>query len=204
MGDFGKTQLPCVMLRGTGGNMIASDNGLAAFCFALNSLILRYSKGGMGTGTIWDQVVYDRIVRFQNRYVASEIQVMRTGKPYLKPHLEKLESLLLPNPADLIPAPTVIRIDDKPIVLDTGTLNLDYLIHQEFSQYPKSMPGGEATMKYKVNKEGRVTAVQFVQGNSQMQKGLEQALAKPGYRPFLVRGEPVEVEATQKFVYELH
>jgi len=45
--------------------------------------------------------------------------------------------------------------------------------------------------------------VQFVEGNSQMQKGLEEALKKFVYRPFLVRGEPVEVEVKQKFVYEI-
>jgi TonB family protein len=72
-------------------------------------------------------------------------------------------------------------------------------------QYPKSIrpPGGEAVVEYRINKEGRVTAVQFVEGNSQMQKGLEEALKKFVYRPFLVRGEPVEVEVKQKFVYEI-
>jgi len=59
-------------------------------------------------------------------------------------------------------------------------------------------------MKYKINKDGRVTEAQFVEGNSQMQKGLEQALRKFVYRPFLVRGEPVEVDVTQKFIYEVH
>jgi len=206
MRDFGKTQLPCVMLRGTGGNMIVSDNGLAAFCFEPNSLILRYSKGGMAPGTVWDQIGYDKIVRFQNRYVANEIQVMRGGKPYLKLHLKKLESISQPNSADFTAPPTATRIDDKPIVLDNGMLNLDYLVHQELPQYPKSIrpPGGEAVMKYKINKDGRVTEAQFVEGNSQMQKGLEQALRKFVYRPFLVRGEPVEVDVTQKFIYEVH
>jgi len=175
MRDFGKVQLPCVMLRGTGGNMVVSDNGLAAFCFEPNSLMLRYSKGGMASGTVWHQIVYDRIVRFQGRYVAGDIQVMRGGKPFLKLHLEKLESIPSPNPTDFIPPPTAVAIDNKPIVANSGVLILDYLAHQELPQYPKSIrpPGGEATVEYRINKEGRVTTVRFVEGNSQMQKGLE-------------------------------
>jgi hypothetical protein len=81
MRDFGKVQLPCVMLRGTDGHMLVSDNGLAAFCFEPNSLMLRYSKGGMAPGTVWDQIAYDRIVRFQGRYVAGDIQVTRVENP---------------------------------------------------------------------------------------------------------------------------
>jgi hypothetical protein len=206
MRDFGKVQLPCVMLRSTSGNMVNSDSGLAAFCFEPNSLILRYSKGGMASGTIWDQIVYDKIVRFQGRYVASDVQVKRGGKQFLKLHLESLEPISQPNPADLIPPPTATVVDANPIPVDGRVLTLDYLIHQEFPQYPKSIrpPGGEAVMTYKINKEGRVEAMQFLEGNSQMQKGLEQALKKFVYRPFLVRGEPVDVEVKQKFVYEVH
>ena len=91
--DFGKVQLPCVLLRGTGGGMIVSDNGLAGFCFERDSLMLRYSKGGMALGTVWDQIAYDKIVRFQGRYIAGDVRVMRGGKSYLKLHLEKLEPI---------------------------------------------------------------------------------------------------------------
>jgi hypothetical protein len=203
MREFGKVQLPCVILRATTGNMTISDNGLAAFCFEPNSLILRYSKGGMAPGTVWDQIEYNRIVRFQGRYIASDVQVVRGGKPFLKLHLEKLESITQPIPQNFTPPSTATVIDVNQISVDGRVLTLDYLIHEELPQYPGSIraPGAEATMKYKINKEGRVEAMQFVEGNSQMQKGLEQALKKFVYRPFFVRGEPVELHVTQKFVY---
>jgi hypothetical protein len=59
-------------------------------------------------------------------------------------------------------------------------------------------------MKYRINKDGHVTAVQFVEGTTEMQKGLEESLKKFVYRPFLLRGEPVEIEVKQKFIYEVH
>ena len=204
--DFGKVKLPCVMLRRPEtGYMTVAGGARAGFCFEPDSLILRYSKGGMGRSTIWDQTLYSRIMQFQDRYVAGDVEVTQGGKPYLKLHLEKLESIPSPNPTDFIPPPTAVAIDSKPIIPDSRVLMLDYLVHQELPQYPKSIrpPGGEAVVEYRINKEGRVTAVQFVEGNSQMQKGLEEALKKFVYRPFLVRGEPVEVEVKQKFVYEI-
>jgi len=204
--DFGKVKLPCVMLRRPEtGYMTVAGGARAGFCFEPDSLILRYSKGGMGRSTIWDQTLYSRIMQFQDRYVAGDVEVTQGGKPYLKLHLEKLESIPSPNPTDFIPPPTAVAIDSKPIIPDSRVLMLDYLVHEELPQYPKSIrpPGGEAVVEYRINKEGRVTAVQFVEGNSQMQKGLEEALKKFVYRPFLVRGEPVEVEVKQKFVYEI-
>jgi hypothetical protein len=37
-----------------------------------------------------------------------------------------------------------------------------------------------------------------------MKKGLEESLREYVYRPFLVLGEPVEIDVTQKFGYEIH
>jgi len=207
MRDFGKVQLPCVLLRGTGGgSRVASDNGLAAFCFEPDSLMLRYTKGGFGRITVWDQTTYDKVVRFQDRYVASDVRVMRARKLYMRLHLEKLEPITQPSATDFTPPPNAVAVDEKPITLDGGVLLLDYMLHQEMPQYPKSIhaPGGAATMKYVIGKDGRVTAVQFIEGTSEMKEGLEEALKKYVYRPFLVRGEPVEVQVIQKSVYEVH
>jgi hypothetical protein len=206
--DFGKVQLPCVLLRETGqGNMIVSDNGLAAFCFESGSLMLRYSKGGMALGTVWDQIVYEKIVRFQGRYVAGDVTVTRGGKLYLKLHREKLEPIAeFDEAVDFAPPPNSVAIDENLIRVDGRVLMLDYLVYQQIPQYPKSIkaPGGAATMKFIITKDGRVTAMQFIDGTPEMKKGIEEALIKNVYRPFLVRGEPVEVEAQQKFVYEIH
>ena len=120
----------------------------------------------MGSGTVWDQIEYDKIVQFEGRYIAREVQVTPGGKPYLKLRLEKLESIPQTSAADFTPPPTAVPVDLNVISPDNRVLLLDYLVHQEIPQYPKSIrpPGGEAVMKYKINKEGRVTAAQFVEG----------------------------------------
>ncbi len=205
--DFGKAQLPCILLRAThAGNLFISDNGLAGFCFEPDSLMLRYSKGGMAIGTTWEQIVYDKIVRFQGQYVAGDIRVMQGGKEHLDLHIEKLEPITELSDVDFTAPPGAVALDTKMITLDNRVLNLDYLVHSSLPEYPRSIrpPGGAATMKYVIGKDGRVSRIQFIEGTVEMKKGLEESLKKYVYRPFLVMGEPVEVEVTQKFGYEIH
>jgi len=204
--NFGKTQLPCVLIRSTEGLRILNDDGVAGFCFEPNSLMLRYSRGGMSPITVWDQTVYDKIVRFQDRYIAKDIRVTRGGKLYLQLNLEKLESIGQITAADFTPPPDAVPVDEKNINADPSVLLLDYSIHREMPQYPRTIraPGGEATMKFTITKDGHVSGIQFVDGTAEMRKGLEESLKNYVYRPFLVRGEPVELQVQQKFIYTIH
>jgi hypothetical protein len=205
--DFGKVQLPCILLRATNrGNLFVSDSGLAGFCFEPDSLMLRYSKGGMSVGTTWDQTVYDKIVRFQGRYIAQEVRVMQGGKNHLDLHIEKLESITELSTVDLTPPAGTVALDTKMITVDNRTLNLDYLVHNPQPHFPSSIrpPGGSATMEYVIGKDGRVSRIQFIEGTVEMKKGLEDSLKQFVYRPFLVLGEPVEIDVTQKFGYDVH
>ena len=204
MRDFGEAKVPCVLLhRSDTGEMVVPESQLAAFCFEPDSLILRYSKGGMSRITVWEQNIYDNIVRFQGRYVASDVQVSRGGKLFLKMHLEKLESIAQLSTADFTPPSSAVPIEEQLVTVDNLVMMLDYLLHEERLQLPNSLhsPGGQAVVKYVIGKAGRVTTVQFVEGTPEMQKVLDAALKKYEYRVFIVRGEPVDVQVTQKYVF---
>ena len=204
--DFGQTKLPCVELRKTGSSpfTIISPYGSPAFCFDPNSLMLRYIRGGTSPITVGNDTLYENVVRFQNRYVATEVQVMRVGKKFLEMRLKKLESISDVRPTDFAPPDSATLVPDK-ITIDSKVLLLDYLVHMEDPKYPTS-PGkrGTATVKFSIEKDGRVVNVQVIDGPPEMRKPLENALPKYVYRPFLVMGEPVEVETTQSFQYETH
>jgi outer membrane biosynthesis protein TonB len=119
--------------------------------------------------------------------------------------LQKLESID-PQAANFTPPPGAVSVDENRITIDNRVLMLDYQLHQEQPQYPPSMhpPGGAATVKFIITKDGHVSEVQFLDGTPEMKKPLEHALKKNVYRPFIVRGEPVEVEVQQKYIYEIH
>ena len=203
--QLGKAKLPCVLLRRSDmGSFMLSENVLAAFCFEPDALVLRYSKGGAGRSTIYEQAIYDKIVQLQGRYVASDVQVMQRGKLFLKMHLEKLESIGQLNMADFTPPTSASLVNEERIAADGQVLMLDYLLHEEMVQFPKSIraPGGQAVVKYLIGKDGHVTDVEFVEGTPAMQEAIEESLKKYVFRPFVVRGERVEVEAKQQFSYE--
>lgn len=83
MKQFGTVKLSSVQLRPTEThNLVISDNGLAAYCFNPDSVLLRYSSGGMASGTVWDQISYDKIVHFQGRFIASDVRVLRGDKVF--------------------------------------------------------------------------------------------------------------------------
>ncbi len=206
--DFGQTKLPCIQFRRaepSNSNMtIILPSGLAVFCFEPNSLMLRYSKGGMSATTERDENRYQKIVRFQNRYVPSEVVTTRGGKKFLEMHVEKLEMIPEVKLADFTPPPGALSIRGR-ITVDNKVLLLDYLLHEETPKYPQSNgKRGAATVKFVIRRDGRVADVQFVDGSSEMRKPLENAMQKFVYRPFVVMGEPAEVEASQSFSYETH
>jgi hypothetical protein len=203
--QLGKAKLPCVLLRRSDAGNV-SENALAAFCFEPDSLILRFSKGGYRRSTVWDQTIYEKIMELQGRYVASDVKVMRAGKLFLKMQLEKLESIAQLNTTDFTPPSNAALIGQEPIAVDGQVLMLDYLLHDEMTQFPKSIraPGGRAAVKYLIGKDGHVTDVEFVEGTAEMQGAIEESLKKYVFRPFVLRGEPVEVEAKQQFTYEIH
>jgi Gram-negative bacterial TonB protein C-terminal len=205
--QLGKTKLPCVLLRRSDmGTFMLSENVLAAFCFEPDSLILRYSKGGVGRSTRDEQTIYDKIVQLQGRYVASDVRVMRLGKLSLKMHVEKLESVGQLNMVDFTPPPNAALVKEELVVVEGRVLMLDYLLHLERFIYPQSihLPSVKAVVKYVIGKEGHVTRVEFVEGAPELQEAIEENLREYVFRPFIVRGEPVEVEATQQFVFGAH
>ena len=119
-------------------------------------------------------------------------------------HLQTLETIPDVRMADFTPSPNATLVGGK-ITIDNTVLLLDYLLHMEDPKYPHTPgKGGTASIKFLVRKDGHVANVQFVDGPPEMRKPLENALPKFTYRPFLVMGEPVDVETTQSFQYEAH
>lgn len=58
-------------------------------------------------------------------------------------------------------------------------------------------------VRYVIQKDGHVSETQWVEGMPQMGKTLEQSLRKLEFRPFVVRGEPVEAEVQENSRYDV-
>lgn len=90
---FSGYKLQCVLIE--------RDSGISdptQYCFEPDSSILRYNRGWG-----WFQTVYNRIVPFQGRNLAQEVNVTDGGKPFLKLRVETVEFISHVDDARFIP-----------------------------------------------------------------------------------------------------
>ena len=187
----GKTKLSCVIIRRR--DATVSDNGLPKYCFDPGTQVLRYTRGSG-----WDETVYNNITRFQNRSVAGDVEVTHGGKPYLIIHLAKLESLaqvddtLFAPPADS-PGPLSGRV-----IMQGGVFVNQYLISRVMPTYPRGVRG-KVNASFVVGKDGHVIEADASDGPDELRKPVEDAIRKWVFRPYLVLGQPVEVQTNIVF-----
>jgi hypothetical protein len=157
------------------------------YCFEADGSVLRYSKG-FG----WFQTVYNDIVPFQGRSLGQAVQVTDGGKPYLKLHVEKIELISQVDDADFVPPPAAIGpLGDRVSGVHPVLIKMSPL------QWPASLRSQHFTVATEVviGKDGRVVSAHGVSGPSEGYKSCEDSVRKWVFKPYLILGEPVEVEA---------
>lgn len=189
----GKTKLSCVVLRN---GRILSDNGLPKFCYEPGSTVLRYTRGRG-----WDETVYNDIFQLGDRYVARDVEVTHAGKPFLKIHLSKIETLpQLESPLFSPPADSPGPIAEPVKVPGALLIQLP-----ESRPFPPSFPRGvhgRVTITFTMDKKGHVKKASATDGPEQLRKPAEEAVRRFQFRPFLLLDKPVDVESTM--FYEIH
>jgi hypothetical protein len=179
---FSGYKLQCVMVQR---DSVISDP--TQYCFEPDSSVLRYNRG-FG----WFQTVYNRIVPFQGRSLAQEVEVTDGGKPYLKLRVETIELISSVDDADFIPPPAAIGpLGDRVSGVHPRPTKTS------FPQWPASLRSRHFTVTAEVviGKDGHVLSAHGVSGPAEGYKACEDAVRKWVFAPYLVVGKPVEVEA---------
>lgn len=181
--SFGVQALDCVLLES---QMIISSP--TQYCFEHGSSALRYTRG-----QFWFQTAYNDVVTFQGRNVAREVEVTDGGKPHLKMKVQKLETVSSVDPQDLQAPANAINLQGKRL----SGVSLTTL-HTEFPKWPSEMREQHftVTVALVVGKDGRVLSARATDGPQQAFDSAEKATRKWVFRPYLVAGEPAEVETT--------
>lgn len=182
---FSNYMLQCVFVE--------RDSGISdptQYCFEPNSSVLRYTRG-FG----WFQTVYNRIERFQGRNLAREVDVTDGGKPYLKLRVDILE--LLPHvdeEAFLPPHDATGPLGDRISGVQVQPLNMSAL-----PRWPASLRQQHFIVELEIviGKDGHVLSANAISGPPDGFRACEDAARKWVFKPYLVLGNPVEVE--QKF-----
>jgi len=179
---FSGYQLQCVLLEKD-----SEISNPTQYCFEPDGSVLRYSKG-FG----WYQTVYNRIAPFQGRSLAQDVEVTDGGKPYLKLRVGAIELISHVDDADFAPPSTAIGpLGDRvsgvhPVPVKTS-----------FPQWPASLRSQHFTVTAEIviGKDGHVMSAHGVSGPAEAFKACEDSVRKWVFKPYLILGEPAEVEA---------
>ena len=180
---FGPNTLDCMSLQRASGGMSSPTQ----YCFEPAHHALRYVRGSG-----WNQIACNNLVDFQGRTVAREVTVTNSGKPYLDLHVSTLE--LLPEAAaqDFTPPPGAVNLSGTTL---TGVSPV--LLQQQLPQYPDSLrqQSFSVTVEVVIGRNGHVTSAHAIAGKPEAYKAAEAAVRKWTFQPYLVLGEPAEVQS---------
>jgi Gram-negative bacterial TonB protein C-terminal len=179
---FGVHSLDCVVFESGPGKISAPTQ----YCFDHGGTALRYTRG-FG----WFQTVYNDIVSFEGRNIAREVEVTDGGKPYLKLQIETLEELQEGEANSLEPPADATNLQGKRV---SGVPMKP--VQQPFPQWRSSLRSQHfsVTVEVVVGKDGHVINAHAVSGPPEAFQDAENTARKWVFQPYLVLGEPAEVE----------
>jgi len=179
---FGVHTLDCVVFESGPGKISTPTQ----YCFEHDGATLRYTRG-FG----WFQTTYNDIVSFEGRSIAREVEVTDGGKPYLKLRVKAIEELPQVDAKEFEPPSDAINLQGRRLF---GVLMKP--VRQPFPQWQSSLRGQHfsVTIEVVVGKDGHVIGAHAVSGPSEAFKDAENTARKWTFQPYLVLGEPAEVE----------
>jgi hypothetical protein len=180
---FGVHSLECVVFESGSGKISAPTQ----YCFDHHGTALRYTRG-FG----WFQTTYNDIVLFEGRSIARDVEVTDGGKPYLKLRVKVIEELPQVDAKEFEPPADATNLQGRRL---SGVLMRT--LKQPFPQWQSALRGQRfsVTIEVVVGKDGHVISAHAVSGPSEAFKDAENAARKWVFQPYLVLGDPAEVEA---------
>jgi TonB family protein len=185
-----------------------------SYCVDENPPVLRLTvtNGGVSKTT------RDSIVKFQDRYVAQKVERYTTPMPGPKPPVPpppptpdlaaKVETLeligsvddaMFTPPAGAVAPPKVIAMDEK--------TTKKQLLQHPMAEYPPMAHWqkvyGVVVVALRVQTDGHVSNLRVVSGHPLLKDAALDAIRKWTYKPFVVDGQPIEVETTASTTFNL-
>lgn len=161
------------------------------YCYDMKDSALRYVRGPG-----WWQITYNDIVSFQDRFVARDVVVTDGGHVLLKLRVTKLERLDQIDDNEFSPTADAVnlsgtRVTGVPMTpLRTVPIDISAV---------GGLPKFEVLVQIVIGKDGKVIEAKAISGPKEAYKAAEAAARKWEYLPFIVAGQPEEVEAKITF-----
>ena len=183
---FGPHSLHCVVFDKPGVISVP-----AQYCFDPGSLVLRYVRGEG-----WFQTVYNDTIQVEGRNIARDVEVTDAGHPFLKLKVQMVVQIPNIDEKEFNPPAGAVSLFGK-LVIDVNLKPLQ----TSFPEWPSSLRQQHFLVIVEIvsGKDGPVISAHAVSGPPDAYKAPEAAARKWRYQPYLVVGEPTEVETKVQF-----
>jgi len=206
--SHGKEKNPCIMvipIMPQHGQIQAVPMGLfPTYCFESDLPALRVS---FSFGTI--TTAFDHIVKVQNKYLSKELAFYEGKRKILTAKVDEITYLNPANPA-LIPPPRannvrVLKVDRVPL---EPAVAQGFLARKHTPIYPQDAKdahvSGKVVLRAIIGTDGGIHELHVVSTPwPSLTSSALWAVSQWEYKPYLLNGEPVEVETTINVIYTL-
>jgi TonB family protein len=191
--DFGQVKMDCIMLAQPIKNLSEPPLGLfPTYCFDRDqdSLRISYDAGSQIT-------TRNKMGAFQGRRVLVE-QITSVGStPVITAHIDTLETATIPE-GDVLPPVELSKVPSKPVPV-AGKVAAGLKISGEPPIYPENAKrnhiSGTVVLHARIGTDGRIHSLRIVSApDGDLAIASMAAVRQWRYKPFLLNGEPVEVD----------
>jgi len=163
------------------------------YCFPPEKPMLRF---GTFSGGI--QVVFNKLVLFQEKYLAKEIAISDRGLPLANITVDDLHILPSVNDTDFQPAVGALKRSTNPVDVPSGLMD-GTAIRKVSPVYPPAAKlghiGGRVVMDALIGRDGRIHRLNIASSpDPNLSIAAIQAAQQWSYKPYTQAGEPVEVK----------
>jgi TonB family protein len=195
--EAGDLKLACLRMKDAAGTPFGPT-----WCLDADEPVLRMSGPTEGTG-----VAHYRTIGFQGRFIAGDLQFVQHGKIVLTAHLDSIETIATADEAVFLPPHDATPAEPKVFGSPSGAVAAGILLKKVQPEYPLALKdvrvAGTVVLKGVVGKDGRLRNLRFVSGSPLLQQAAMDAVKQWLYRPYLLNGEPLEVETTVNVLFAL-
>ncbi len=172
-----------------------------AFCFGKDLPAIRIEAPYSDT-----LVFFDAIVRLGDQYAAKKILVKKSGHPLLDIDVTELGSLATVEDADFVPPAEAVPAPPRKIALSVGVM-AGYKISGKPPEYPYNARAarveGVVVIEATITKTGTIGNLRALSGPSMLQQAALDSVKTWRYKPYLLNGEPVDVETQLPVIFQL-
>ena len=196
--EAGTTRLNCYI----GSMRSAVTASGTAYCLAGTTAVIRAMEDAFGNRTTWNS-----IVKLNDRYVAKTIrQIDAKQQPTFNIDVDQVDASLGVDEAFLVPPAEAKPMPPRRVTLSSRVMQANRL-DGENPRYPveakMAQVQGTVVIQATINRLGVVTQLRVISGPPMLQQPSVDAVRTWRYKPYLLNGNPVEVETTINVVFNL-